>query len=669
MRTSIAGKIDNTPLPVSRPLLPIHEAVHNSLQAIEDAGPGKHRIDITIERLPEFLEQGVARATGFTIADTGVGLDDDNARSFFTAESRHKINRGGKGNGRFLWLKAFNQVEVESHFSSSEGKLGRRAFVFDRREDQEIPPVLEPVAKGRGTRITLKGLDEKLGKQLSRTLEWYADQIIGHFLPVFRRSDCPRITVGDGGKPLNLNDRFEKTVAPNAVTKSFTAEKDSFTLTGYRVSSAEARENVIVFAARGRAVKRERLARHLSGLERRLEKEDGSTEVYVGFIEGERLDSMVRVDRFGFEIEDEEDGLFSGGNSLSAIRAGALDVVREDLAGILEKIKTDKEDAVTRYVAEQAPEYRRLLKTSKDTLLETLPSNPKQADIEAALGRVLLERQASLKKEGRELLAFAPGAETLERYKAQMDGFLSRFEDLDQTALAQHVIHRRTVLNLLDQALQRDDETGRYQLEAVVHRLIHPMRKSSEDVEFEEQNLWILDDRLTYHDFLESDQELRASDRIESDSRTRPDILAVFNRTLTFREGRDPATSFVLVEFKKPDRRSFERNPLSQVYDQVRDIREGSFKDRRGRPIEGRSRDAPAFCYVVCDITSAVERGAVDAGGQLTPDGRGYFGWNTQLKLYFEIISYEKLVFDALRRNRMLFRKLGLPAGRVGEDD
>ena len=54
--------------------------------------------------------------------------------------------------------------------------------------------------------------------------------------------------------------------------------------------------------------------------------------------------------------------------------------------------------------------------------------------------------------------------------------------------------------------------------------------------------------------------------------------------------------------------------------------------------------------------------------GQLTPDGRGYFGYNGQLKLYFEVISYEKLIGDALRRNRMLFKKLGLPTDRLGDD-
>jgi len=37
-------------------------------------------------------------------------------------------------------------------------------------------------SKQSGTTIKLSGLDEKLSKQLSRPLEWYADQIIFHFL-------------------------------------------------------------------------------------------------------------------------------------------------------------------------------------------------------------------------------------------------------------------------------------------------------------------------------------------------------------------------------------------------------------------------------------------------------------------------------------------------------
>jgi hypothetical protein len=50
LRTSIAGKLNNTTLPASRPLAPLYEAIHNSLQAIEDAGAGHHVIEIVIER-------------------------------------------------------------------------------------------------------------------------------------------------------------------------------------------------------------------------------------------------------------------------------------------------------------------------------------------------------------------------------------------------------------------------------------------------------------------------------------------------------------------------------------------------------------------------------------------------------------------------------------------
>jgi hypothetical protein len=55
--------------------------------------------------------------------------------------------------------------------------------------------------------------------------------------------------------------RFAETVAPNAMTRNFKVESDEFSLTGYRVNSAEIRANQLVFAARGRAVKREKLFR------------------------------------------------------------------------------------------------------------------------------------------------------------------------------------------------------------------------------------------------------------------------------------------------------------------------------------------------------------------------------------------------------------------------
>ena len=50
MQTNLEGKIRNTNVPLYRPLLPLFEAITNSIQAIEDAGNGQGKIDISINR-------------------------------------------------------------------------------------------------------------------------------------------------------------------------------------------------------------------------------------------------------------------------------------------------------------------------------------------------------------------------------------------------------------------------------------------------------------------------------------------------------------------------------------------------------------------------------------------------------------------------------------------
>src|SRR5437868_3416360 len=111
MKASIAGRVRNTSLPKSKALLPLFEAVMNSFQAIEDSGGSGHTIDITAERERTLEEDKPGFITGFVVTDTGVGFTDANYDSFDTVDSPYKAGRGGKGLGRFLWLKAFERVE------------------------------------------------------------------------------------------------------------------------------------------------------------------------------------------------------------------------------------------------------------------------------------------------------------------------------------------------------------------------------------------------------------------------------------------------------------------------------------------------------------------------------------------------------------------------------
>lgn len=45
----------------------------------------------------------------------------------------------------------------------------------------------------------------------------------------------------------------------------------------------------------------------------------------------------------------------------------------------------------------------------------------------------------------------------------------------------------------------------------------------------------------------------------------------------------------------------------------------------------------------------------------MTPDGMGYYGYQSERHAYFEVISYAKLLADAKKRNQILFDKLFTP--------
>ena len=134
--TSLSGgRLRNTSLPLKNGLLPVFEAVSNSIHAIEDAGIPMEQGKITLEiiredQLPIDTGQANAPITKFRITDNGVGFTGDNFQSFLTLDSQYKATRGGRGVGRLLWLKAFERATIESTFRDDEGNLSCRHFSF-----------------------------------------------------------------------------------------------------------------------------------------------------------------------------------------------------------------------------------------------------------------------------------------------------------------------------------------------------------------------------------------------------------------------------------------------------------------------------------------------------------------------------------------------------------
>jgi hypothetical protein len=66
------------------------------------------------------------------------------------------------------------------------------------------------------------------------------------------------------------------------------------------------------------------------------------------------------------------------------------------------------------------------------------------------------------------------------------------------------------------------------------------------------------------------------------------------------------------------------------------------------------------FWYLICDLVPQIVEQAENRWMTLMADWRGYYQYNSTVKAYIEIISWEKLLDDAKVRHRIFFEKLGL---------
>jgi len=269
-----------------------------------------------------------------------------------------------------------------------------------------------------------------------------------------------------------------------------------------------------------------------------------------------------------------------------------------------------------------------------------------------------------VKQEGEKLLEETKDIQNLEEYKTRYEKFLTQFNEVGQIDLARYVVHRKTVIDLLDEFINIT-ESSKFRDEDIIHNIFFPIRSTSDEVLPEHQNLWLLDERLTYHSFLSSDKKFDKIKDLEVDSKERTDLL-IYNDALAFSEDkRAPHNSFTIVEFKKPQRNNFqdydaEKNPMEQCERYIDALLEGKVKDRTDRFIKVEP-NTPFYVYIVCDITPSLEKILRSREYIQTPDKLGYFTVKSQYyKAYIEVLPFEKVLNDAQKRNRILFDKLGI---------
>lgn len=663
---NLKGQVNQMRLPKSKALWPLFETIVNSIQSLEETQDCTEPCITVLANRPVERqmkvdgEEELNHFEEFIVTDNGEGFTERNYRSFLEAYSTYKIQKGCKGIGRFLWLKAFSIIEINSVYTEG-GHWYQRKFTFSLEntiEPEKNKREIDAPENGeRVTQVRLLGFQSYYRDEVALSLESLVKKVIEHCLPYFIIEGCPKITVKDNlGDSFLLNSYYRDLYKDTLHRDDITIKGKSFSL--YHMTVTEgADKHELHLCANNREVKSYDLAKYIPNLDKKITTDEQSY-YYVGYMAGDYLNESVNSDRYEFD--------FSDAPILDSIRerdltGAAVEYIVAYLSDDLGRIKDEKQKRIDDFVRHKKPQYRYLLNHRED-VYDKIPVGLTDDKLDLELYKQEQEWEYDIARKKSEI------EEKKKNNATDSPQFMELFEEycasvtqLSQASLAEYIVRRKAVIDLLEKALELNEE-GKYNKESQVHSIICPMQITSDDIQFDEMNLWLIDDRLAYHHFLASDQPMKSLPVLESDVPRRMDI-AVFDKAISYSADTEDINSITIVELKKPQRGDLsadDKNPVNQVLGYVADIKAGKVVKANGRGF-GYVQNAAFYCYVIADITESLATDAENAGLNKTPDGEGYFGYNAPRGAYIEVISYNKLVKDAKKRNQVLFDKLFRP--------
>ena len=651
LKSDFVGRVNRLPLrPTDKSALtPVMEAVSNSIHAITerfgDKAGKKGRVDLTIVR---DREDDTNPIIGFDIEDNGIGFTEDNYRSFLTPDSRHKEKRGGKGVGRLAWLKVFEEVEVDSIYHEG-GKIYRRHFKFKLAEKEQVRIINSKIVDTPDvkTRISFRGFDSRYASRCPSKKGAIALRVLSHFVPLFIGGNAPKVVITDDEtvdiEALFADSIVEERTAPIEVDLG--GEKITLELWSLKCTKAVRFDgggyNFAFITANNRSVIDYSIDDQL-GL-----KQLGGEYIYLGSASGEYLDLNVNAERTGFTLENSEIDIVK-----RTIAKEAREFLRPYVeAALAEKVK------VTHELITENPQFLYVEPTIK-TFAEALQPNLfKKEDIFVELSRNRFRRQRTFAVLERDIVKSPIIDDAL---RAKVEEYTRYVSDEKRGALAEYVTRRKAVIDLFEKFLEyKDAELQNYQREDALHSLICPMRVESSELQLEDHNLWLLDDRLAFFHHFASDKSAASYSNV--DAKDRPDLAFFYDTCVAWREGENSDT-VVLVEFKKPMRDDYTsgRDPVQQILLYAKMLRtEKALPDLTGKAIRGVNPSTAFHCYVVADITPTLEERIIGRFAH-TPDGEGYFGYSQDPPAFVEIVPYGKILRDAKVRNTVFFKTLGI---------
>lgn len=479
----------------SNSLTPIIEAVCNSMDAIGiDRNDG--RIDIVVKRDPQQCIEGegfqiTPDIIAIDVIDNGEGFTDTNRESFDTFRSGLKMNKGGKGFGRFMYLKYFNHVSIESIYRSDEG-LMKRSFTFGHAheiiENESTESVTDENAY-TGTTLHLSAI--KL-KDLDKGLDIIARKLVERLLVYFavggKNTPVIRIMEEDGSNPIILNQY----VGPNSDIRQIGDTREiqiqgrnqllSFTVKVYKIYYS-AITNKICLTANMREVTESSLHNFVPEFkETMLEiNEYGQQKNYMVkvYVQGTYLDDNVTTERDGFNFGRDDETIFE--LSEKTILQEAAAITRDYFSEAMEERFNAKKQSVEHYVYSQAPWNKTMI---GEVDMTNIPVGISDFELEMMFQKIKFEKEQKARIAVHEILSKSDEEKNINGIENEVQKILKIVTENQKNDLVHYVCQRKKVIDLYDELRKRMDN-GKAHKESELHNLFFPMIKSDREVEYE----------------------------------------------------------------------------------------------------------------------------------------------------------------------------------------
>jgi len=667
MEMSVKQKVEEIKLSSNEFLLPLFEVVVNALNSVEDNNAEKGKIHISIER--DKNQKNMFEGTdlsGFypikriVISDNGIGFNNVNFKSFNQAYTTQNMHKGCKGVGRFTVLACFKKMSIKSLYKEN-GFFFERSFTFDKSNEVKggkSPKEVEPFTNSK-TEISLEGYHQQFYNKSNVSTQAIIDKLVEHCLLFFLSSNPPMIMYSDDQN----NDPTIKLVNDEAISLIkydkeicyFKVNKEVFQL--HLLKENVKKQNSLLFCANKRQVgKTTNLTKVLPGLDAAIT--NGDEKYFISaYITGDYLDKRVNSVRNSYNIpQTKDDKDFDDKLCFDEVYTEIEKEIEKLYADHILVIEKQKHVKIKAYILNKNNprfEYKYLLE--EVGAFKSIPSNASSEKIEEYLHKISFEIEKVRKKRIKQIIA-KKGIDE-EDFSIEFKRLMSQETLYNKNRLADLIMRRKAIITLMRRFLNWD-KNKEYKLEQDLHNIIFTMGSDSNSTTYNDHNLWLLDERLSFHSYAASDKKPRTNlENFDSTSNKEPDLL-IFDKTWAYIDDPGEVKSLVVFEFKRPGLDIPEKTKLEDlIMKYFIELDGGSVKDSNGGKIQIEPT-TPKFGYIICNVDKKLKAFNKNWNDFKETPYNTLFKLLPEQNLYIEVLTFKQLLDNAEKKHLAFFKAL-----------